>query len=273
VRCELLSKVPDNIWSFITQTGTDILLKALANSTPLEEIAEVYGASTVAEGSEYPTLLIDKGAVNHSKKYARFVVSGSITRYATSWETGPVQFTHRKYMRPLIKLEPPMPSRRVEQARSPKIIICKVALDPRAFLDTGGQYAGAYTTYVLESGLSLAFITGIINSRLMSFLYRTLYDALAMGGGYLRFQPPQIRRLPIRTINFSDPADKARHYRMVALVEQMLELHKRLHAAKKQTDRELYQRQIDSTDKQIDALIYELYGLTEDEIKIVESGG
>jgi hypothetical protein len=30
----------------------------------------------------------------------------------------------------------------------------------------------------------------------------------------------------VRTINFSDPADKSRHDRMVALVEQMLELHK-----------------------------------------------
>ena len=31
------------------------------------------------------------------------------------------------------------------------------------------------------------------------------------------------------------------------------------------------QRQIEATDGQIDALVYELYGLTEDEIKIVES--
>jgi hypothetical protein len=52
----------------------------------------------------------------------------------------------------------------------------------------------------------------------------------------------------------------------------MLDLHKRLRAAQTQTDRELYQRQIDATDKQIDALVAarELYGLTEEEIKIVE---
>jgi hypothetical protein len=34
----------------------------------------------------------------------------------------------------------------------------------------------------------------------------------------------------------------------------------------------MIQRQIDATDRQIDKLVYELYGLTEDEIKIVESG-
>ncbi len=53
-------------------------------------------------------------------------------------------------------------------------------------------------------------------------------------------------------------------------MQSLLDLHKRLHAAKTETDRELYQRQIDATDKQIDALVYELYGLTDEEIKIVE---
>jgi hypothetical protein len=57
---------------------------------------------------------------------------------------------------------------------------------------------------------------------------------------------------------------------MVLHVEQMLDLHKRRHAAKTETDKKLYQQQIDATDKQIDALVYELYGLTDEEIKIVE---
>ena len=57
---------------------------------------------------------------------------------------------------------------------------------------------------------------------------------------------------------------------MVACVEQMLELHKRLHAPNSQTDRELYQRQIESSDAQIDALVYALYGLTAEGIAIVE---
>ena len=63
----------------------------------------------------------------------------------------------------------------------------------------------------------------------------------------------------------------ARHDRMVALVEQMLELHKRLTATKSQSDRDLYQRQIDATDREIDKLVYGLYGLTEEEIALVES--
>ena len=50
----------------------------------------------------------------------------------------------------------------------------------------------------------------------------------------------------------------------------MLKLHKDLAAAKTGHDKDVIQRQIDTTDKQIDQLVYELYGLTEDEISIIE---
>jgi len=59
---------------------------------------------------------------------------------------------------------------------------------------------------------------------------------------------------------------------MVALVEQMLALHQKLAAATVPADRTLYQRQIEATDRRIDALVYELYGLTEEEIEIVAGG-
>jgi hypothetical protein len=79
-----------------------------------------------------------------------------------------------------------------------------------------------------------------------------------------------LSQLPIRTINFSDPTDKARHDRMVKRVEQMLSLHKQLAGTKTPDEKTRIQRQIDATDKQIDWLAYELYGLSEKEIQIVE---
>ena len=64
-----------------------------------------------------------------------------------------------------------------------------------------------------------------------------------------------------------------RHDRMVALVEQMLQLHKELGAARTDHDKTFLKRHIDATDRQIDQLVYELYGLTEEEIRIVEEAG
>ena len=63
-----------------------------------------------------------------------------------------------------------------------------------------------------------------------------------------------------------------RHDQMVSLVERMLELHRKLAAASIPDDKKLYQRQVKATDRQIDALVYELYGLTEEEIGVVEGG-
>jgi len=58
----------------------------------------------------------------------------------------------------------------------------------------------------------------------------------------------------------------------VSLVEQMLTLHKNLAAVKTPQEKERRQRQIQATDRAIDTLVYALYGLTEEEIKLVEAG-
>lgn len=79
-----------------------------------------------------------------------------------------------------------------------------------------------------------------------------------------------IEQLPIRTIDFSDPEDVARHDRMVGLVKRMLELHERLAGVKIGRERTVIGHQIEATDRQIDRLVYELYGLTDDETRIVE---
>jgi predicted nucleic acid-binding Zn-ribbon protein len=91
-----------------------------------------------------------------------------------------------------------------------------------------------------------------------------------MRDGLFRYFTSFIEQLTIRTINSSDPDDKVRHDKMVDLVEQMLTLHKQLAAAKTPDDKTRLQRQIDATDQRIDRLVYELYELTEEEIKIVE---
>ena len=54
------------------------------------------------------------------------------------------------------------------------------------------------------------------------------------------------------------------------LVDRMLTLHKQHAAAKTAYEKTAIERQIDAIDRQIDALVYELYGLTEDDINMVE---
>jgi Xaa-Pro aminopeptidase len=64
---------------------------------------------------------------------------------------------------------------------------------------------------------------------------------------------------------------KTRHDQLVALVDKMLGLVPKLRAAKSEQERATLQNAVDATDQQIDRLVYDLYGLTEEEIALVES--
>jgi type I restriction-modification system DNA methylase subunit len=152
----------------------------------------------------------------------------------------------------------------------PKIIYPDIATNCRFALDREG-YFSSNTTYFMPS--DDLYLLGILNSRLAQFYFSAVCAGLEGGGStYLRFFGQYLEEFPAHTINFSNPTDKGRHDRMVKLVEQMLSFHKQFAAAKTPDEKTRTQRQIDATDEQIDQLVYELYGLTEQEIKIVEDG-
>lgn len=119
---------------------------------------------------------------------------------------------------------------------------------------------------------SIQYILGLVNSKLISRTYLGQVSQ-ATKDDFPQVTIRDLLDLPYRTINFSDPTDKARHDKMVALVERMLALHKQKADVKTDHEKNLIERQIEATDKQIDALVYELYGLTEEEIGIVEGEG
>ncbi|GJL77223.1 MAG: adenine methyltransferase [Nitrospinaceae bacterium] len=131
---------------------------------------------------------------------------------------------------------------------------------------TGGV-SGGYGILVSPQ-FSNQYILGLLNSKVLEWFIRQ--SATQMRGGYYSYESRFIKYLPIRTIDFSNAEDKARHDQMVQLVERMLDLHKKLASANTGHDKTVLKRQIDATDQQIDRLVYELYDLTDAEIAIVE---
>ena len=79
-----------------------------------------------------------------------------------------------------------------------------------------------------------------------------------------------VERLPIKPIDFSNPVEKGRHDKIVNLVSNLLKLNEQLQSTKLESQRQQIQRAIDHAEKKIDVLVYGLYGLSEEEIKIVE---
>ena len=148
----------------------------------------------------------------------------------------------------------------------PKIMYPDIA--PRGYftLDISGSFYCGNTVYFLVTDQK--FLLGILDSKLITFYYSKV--AALIRGGYLRFFTQDIAKLPIYTIDFDNPDDEARHDRMVTLVTEMLELHKHLSHAKTDQEKRIITQEIESTDRQIDSLVYGLYGLTSDEIAVVE---
>jgi hypothetical protein len=115
---------------------------------------------------------------------------------------------------------------------------------------------------------SLHYLQALLNSRLLDYVLHGVSSPFR--GGYWSYGKRFIEQLPIRAIDFTDTRDRTAHDRVMALVEKMLALHQQLAAAKTPQDTTLLQRQIAATDKQIDQLVYALYGLTDEEIALVE---
>lgn len=146
-----------------------------------------------------------------------------------------------------------------------KLIYAEIAMTGQFAFDDYCSFSDT-TTYIM--GNDSKYLLGLLNSKLWSFLFSKTSSEIR--GGFFRWKHQYMSPLPVRVIDFSNLQDVTRHDRMVSLVEQMLSLHKQLPEARTPHEQTALQRQIEATDRQIDVLVYELYGLTEDEKKIVE---
>ena len=126
-----------------------------------------------------------------------------------------------------------------------------------------------YTIVARNKDLNLRFALGVLNSKLLNWFYQNVINP-EQGEALAQVKRGHIAKLPIPPLDLSKRTNKTKHDKMVKLVERMLELHKKLGEAKVPTEKERLQREIGATDKQIDTLVYELYGLTDEEIRIVE---
>lgn len=111
----------------------------------------------------------------------------------------------------------------------------------------------------------------MMNSRLIRFLYRLA--ATETNRVLAQVKPAILGTLPIPRIDARDAADRSRHDKLVALVDRMLELNKKKHSGKlAPSELDRLEREIAATDREIDELVYELYGVTAEERKIIEGG-
>jgi methylase of polypeptide subunit release factors len=111
----------------------------------------------------------------------------------------------------------------------------------------------------------LYYLSALLNSRV---LWKWQQHHAKRRGVGLEINGHALARTPIRRIDFADPADRRAHDRLVGLVTRMLDLNRQLRAA---SDQSRLRRMLHAVDRQIDAGVYRLYGLSAGEIAIVEA--
>jgi hypothetical protein len=141
-----------------------------------------------------------------------------------------------------------------------------------AYPDVNGEYLTTekLVNFIAKSDSNYHYnaLAGIINSRVPSFyIQRILFSRTTETSRVMDLIYSQY--IPIPIINFTKPSEKKLHDDLVALVDVMLDLNKKIQSAKGSAKDQI-QREITKTDNAINNVVYKLYGITEEERKIIE---
>lgn len=158
---------------------------------------------------------------------------------------------------------------------NPKVLIRRTEDKVVATLDDRKYYVSnnLFTlTPKSKTQYSLKFILAILNSRLISWYFNFIQPR--KGRLFAELKINHIDSFPLSRIDFSNSEEKLKHDELVKLAEKMLKLNEDLQSVIKGTNHcQKINSEIQKTDRQIDQMVYELYGLTPEEIKIVEELG
>jgi hypothetical protein len=146
----------------------------------------------------------------------------------------------------------------------PKIIYPNICKKPEFTFDENSLYTNQKCFII---SVSDKYLLGILNSSLIHFLFRNLLPKLR--GGF--YEPSYVffKDFPIRTLNSSNSNDESLYIKLVNFVDKMLELKIKRLVLPISSQKEKIEREINITDENIDELVYDLYGITENERKII----
>ncbi len=142
----------------------------------------------------------------------------------------------------------------------PKIVALQMAERPAFVPAFGPVYVPLSANVFLpreDTPEHLNYFAAVLNSRL---LWRWFHRHAKGRGVALEINGHVLARAPVRRVDFADPAQKARHDRLVDTVDEMLGITRRLRAGGLKGLRGLARRQAE-LDRQIDAVVEEVYGV------------
>ncbi|HQF98394.1 MAG TPA: TaqI-like C-terminal specificity domain-containing protein [Candidatus Aminicenantes bacterium] len=150
-----------------------------------------------------------------------------------------------------------------------KIIWPEIAKESRFSIDNECLYLNKTCFFSPNTDI---YLLGVLNSKLIWYYLKKICSVLgdAEKGGRLLQQKIYLETVPIIEKEKMDSSQQKIIEEIKSSVRSIISINKHLLELKSDTQKSILQRQIEATDREIDQLVYELYGLTEEEIKIVE---
>jgi hypothetical protein len=241
---------------FYEPVVSNILMKSLRFPNLGSYYNEISDASTVNEAYELKKYIYEYND-QHNNPTKKFINTGTIDPYTSFWGVVSTQYIKGSYKAPVVRdidLKRISP-RRYRQACKKKIIVGGMTKRLECFCDFNGEYlAGKSTTIILENNKQdLLYTVAILNSTLISFWYMAFFKSLSLSGGYLRINHEQISKIPVPDVDVETKKKISRLVENVILIKRN----------DPYADICIFERRIDQ-------MVYELYGLTEEEIKVVD---
>lgn len=227
---------------------------------PLSNIAKCENACSTSETYKLEPLIDDN---NNPQSSFKMINTGTIGKYVSKFGDKPMKYLGNNYLTPFVERKiffQHFKNKYAKLTQSKKIIIKGLTLLD-CCLDLKGDFIAGKSTLVIttndDSGNILMFLCAILNSRLAFFFIKQKHTTNDYCGG-INFTKDMFNSFPIPRITESNQptADK-----IIALVEEILK-------AKEQDSSSSTQE----LEKEIDSLVYTLYNLTDEEIKIIEEG-
>lgn len=144
----------------------------------------------------------------------------------------------------------------------PKIIYQEICQQASYSLDEDNSFINNTAYIMVSKNYSLKLLLGLLNSKLYWWFFTK--NNMTLGSSGIRMLAMYIETLPIPEV------DKDTESKLVNLVDSIIDLNKKLSSEKNPNTVEMLNARIQAVDKAIDKIVYSLYGLNDDEIRIIE---
>ncbi|WFF82238.1 Eco57I restriction-modification methylase domain-containing protein [Delftia tsuruhatensis] len=195
-----LTLLPENLWGFLLSQNLYVLKVLLSGCETLDDIARVRATTTAAEAEALGATLRASPAAGW-----KTLNTGTIDPFSNHWASELIRHQGQTIAKPILPDSQMVSQNRRELYSSPKLIVAKMALGFEGFVDREGEYAALNCNCASEpSGhWTLDSIAVVLHSNTVAFAYKQYFDGLRMSGGYLPFQAPQLKIIPMPRIKES----------------------------------------------------------------------